>query len=230
MKKFSISAGHGKHVSGANGKIKEHESAIKVTNRVYEILTREYNGKGSKFIETTATTQQKNLENIVKFHNTQKRDLDIAVHFNSASPSATGSEVCYYDLKGLSTKLSKAMANALGIADRGAKERKELYVLRNTTEKAILLEVCFVTSEKDTKSFKKNFEKLCQAIAKEIATYLGYKKHTKVSKSQDVYVVKKGDTLSSIARDNKMALGTLLKKNPRVDIKDVILVGQKIKI
>lgn len=41
------------------------------------------------------------------------------------------------------------MSDALSIVDHGAKERKELYFLCNTSKPAILLEVCFVTSKKD---------------------------------------------------------------------------------
>ncbi|RPJ97301.1 N-acetylmuramoyl-L-alanine amidase [Rummeliibacillus sp. TYF005] len=182
-KQFVISSGHGDKVSGAIGILNEHNEAKKVVNRVYSILVDEYNGKGYKYHETTATNQNQNLANIVSFHNGKTRDLDISVHFNSASASATGTECLYYDAKSLSAKMSKAMANALGIVDRGAKERKELYFLRNTSKPAILLEVCFVTSKKDAAAYHENFEDLCQAIAKVIANELGYKKKvTTVSK------------------------------------------------
>lgn len=182
-KQFVISSGHGDKVSGAIGILNEHNEAKKVVNRVYNILINEYNGKGYKYHETTATSQQQNLANIVSFHNGKTRDLDISVHFNSASASATGTECLYYDKKSLSAKMSKAMSDALGIVDRGAKERKELYFLRNTKKPAILLEVCFVSSKKDAAAYRENFEDLCQAIAKVIAVELGYpKKVTTVSK------------------------------------------------
>ena len=158
VKQFVISSGHGDKVSGAIGILNEHNEAKKVVNRVYSILTNDYNGKGYKYHETTATNQQQNLANIVNYHNSKERALDISVHFNSASAGATGTECLYYDKKSLSTKMSKAMANALDILDRGAKERKELYFLRNTSKPAILLEVCFVTSKKDATAYRKNFE------------------------------------------------------------------------
>ena len=182
VKQFVISSGHGDKVSGAIGILNEHNEAKKVVDRVHSILTNDYNGKGYKYHEITATNQQQNLANIVSFHNRKTRDLDISVHFNSASATATGTECLYYDKKVLSAKMSKAMSNALGIVDRGAKERKELYFLRNTSKSAILLEVCFVTSKKDAAVYRENFEDLCQAIAKIIANELGYtKKVTTVS-------------------------------------------------
>ncbi|AMW98464.1 N-acetylmuramoyl-L-alanine amidase [Rummeliibacillus stabekisii] len=176
-KQFVISSGHGDKVAGAIGILNEHDEAKKVVNRVYDILTKEYNGVGFKYHETTATTQNQNLANIVSFHNGKTRDLDVSIHFNSATPAATGTECLYYDQKPLSAKMSAAMALALGIVDRGAKERKELYFLRNTNKPAILLELCFVTSEKDATAYRKNFEALCQAIAKVIAGHLGYVKN-----------------------------------------------------
>ena len=182
-KQFVISSGHGDKVSGAIGILNEHNEAKKVVNRVYAILTNNYNGKGYKYHEKTATNQNQNLSNIVSYHNSKSRSLDISVHFNSASPQATGTECLYYDQKSLSVKMSAAMSDKLGITNRGAKERKELYFLRNTSKPAILLEVCFVTSKKDAAAYRENFEDLCQAIAKVVANELGYtKKITTVSK------------------------------------------------
>lgn len=176
MKKFVISSGHGKIVGGAVGFINERAEAVKVVDRVYAILTNSYNGRGYRYHESTAQNQSQNLANIVGYHNSKDRELDVSVHFNSASASATGTECLYYDAKSLSTKMSAAMAKALDVSDRGPKERAELYFLRNTNKTAILLEVCFVSNKNDTAKYKANFERLCQAIAKVIADYLGYKK------------------------------------------------------
>lgn len=176
MKKFVISSGHGKIVGGAVGFINERAEAVKVVDRVYAILTNSYNGRGYRYHESTAQNQSQNLVNIVGYHNSKDRELDVSVHFNSASATATGTECLYYDAKSLSVKMSAAMAKALDVRDRGPKERKELYFLRNTTKPAILLEVCFVSNKNDVAKYKANFERLCQAIAKTIADYLGYKK------------------------------------------------------
>lgn len=186
-KKFVISSGHGKLVRGASGILDEVNEARRVVEQVYHILTTEYNGAGYKFHDNTSRTQAQNLNTIVAFHNRRDRALDISVHFNAASATATGSECLYYDAKGLSAKMSKAMAHAMGIVDRGPKERKELAFLRGTNKPAILLEVCFVTSAKDAKAYRTNFDALCEAIAKVIANELGYTKRksdiTTVSKT-----------------------------------------------
>ena len=181
-KKFVISSGHGKIVRGASGILDEVNEARRVVEHVYHILTTEYNGEGYKFHDNTSRTQAQNLNTIVAFHNRRDRALDISVHFNAAGPTATGAECLYYDAKALSSKMSRAMAFAMGIADRGPKERRELAFLRGTNKPAILLEVCFVSSAKDAKAYRTNFDALCEAIAKVIAGELGYTKRIKPSK------------------------------------------------
>ncbi|AMW99295.1 N-acetylmuramoyl-L-alanine amidase [Rummeliibacillus stabekisii] len=230
-KQFVISSGHGDKVAGAIGILNEHDEAKKVVNRVFDILTKEYNGQGYKYHETMANNQNQNLVNIVRFHNGKTRNLDISVHFNSASASATGTECLYYDEKTLSAKMSKAMSNALGIVDRGPKERKELYFLRNTSKPAILLEVCFVTSRNDADAYHKHFEELCQAIAGVIANELGYesKKEVKpVSKSNDYkYYTEKFDRLVTLTdigvyEDKELKVEKKRhKKDTKLDIIDI---------
>ena len=203
VKQFVISSGHGKYVNGATDILDEVDEARRVVNRVYTILTTDFNGVGFKFHDDISITQNQNLTTIVNFHNSKTRSLDISVHFNSAEENATGSECLYYTAQVLSSKMSQAMAKSLGIMDRGAKERKELYFLKETKELAILLEVCFVTSKKDVEAYKKNFEALCQAISKVIASKLEYSKKPKDYRKN--YYTKKYDRLISITNINLYA-------------------------
>ena len=199
VKQFVISSGHGKFVPGSKGYLDEVEEARKVVNRIYTILTNDFNGVGFKFHDDTSTTQSQNLTTIVNFHNSKTRSFDISVHFNAAGETATGSECLYYNEQALSTKVSQSMAKSLGIIDRGAKKRKELYFLKYTRKKAILLEVCFVTNKKDADAYKKNFEVLCQTISQVIASELGYLKKKDISKN---YYTKKFDRLVAITKIN----------------------------
>jgi hypothetical protein len=65
----------------------------------------------------------------------------------------------------LAAKVSAAIAQAGGLIDRGAHKRSDLYFLNNTTEPAILIEMCFVDAGADTEAYRGNFEAICQAIA-----------------------------------------------------------------
>ena len=236
MVKVILSAGHGAKVSGANGFIKEHDEAVRLGKRVVEILGKE----AIFFEEKTATTQRQNLSNIVAYHNSKARALDVSLHYNSAASSAaTGSECLYLNpkLKNLSAKMSKAMAGAMGINDRGAKYRPELYFLRNTAKPAILLEVCFVSSKKDSDAYKKNFEKLAQSIAKVLADYAGINQERKNDKvigttsghvHETYHVVVKGETLYKIATDHGLTVDKIKSLNGLTS--NVIQVGDKLRI
>lgn len=177
VNKYVLSSGHAKHVRGAHGYIDEVDEARRVVNRVDQILKEEYNGEGWIFHDNTSRDQATNLRTITNFHNSKQRKIDISVHFNAGPASATGVEVLHYGSHSkIAAQLSKTMADALGLPNRGQKVRKDLYVLKNTTKPALLLEVCFVSNKYDADTYKAKFEKLCQAIAKFLADYLGYKK------------------------------------------------------
>lgn len=166
MKTFVLSSGHGKFVSGTSKYLNEVTEARKVTDTVAKYL-RELGCTVHVFHDNTSKSVSTNLKTITNYHNSKQRDLDVSIHFNSGG--GTGTEVLYYSEKALSAKVSKAIADALGLRDRGAKQRKELYVLRNTKKPAILLEICFVDSQKDKEAYLKNFDKMCRAIAETLA-------------------------------------------------------------
>lgn len=176
--KYVASSGHALKVRGAHGYIDEVDEARRLVNEVDNILKTEYNGDGYVYHDNTSTSQSQNLRTITNFHNSKDRRLDLSVHFNAAaSAAATGVEVLHYGgHAGIAAKLSKSMADALGLVDRGQKVRKDLYVLKNTERPALLLEVCFVSSKKDADAYKRNFDKLCHAIADFVADYLNYTK------------------------------------------------------
>lgn len=190
-KRFVGSSGHGLKIRGAKHFIDEVVEARKVTNEIHRILTTQYNGAGSVYHDNTSTSQNQNLQTIVKFHNGQQRDLDWSIHFNAASviDGPRGVEVLYYDAKDLSARVSTAISKASGLKNRGAKQRTELYFLKNTTKPAILLEICFVDSKADVELYHRNFASLCAAIAEVLATHLGYsKKQTEIQTGEHTLV------------------------------------------
>ena len=168
MKSVVISSGHGKYVSGARGLIDEITEARSVVKRVVEYL-RKLDVTVYEYHDNTSKTQNDNLKALVKYHNSKTRELDVSVHFNSGTKEIGGVEVLYYDEKELATKMSSALAKAMGIRDRGAKQRIDLYFLKNTNKPAILIEVCFVDCKSDTDAYGKNFDAVCKTIAEILA-------------------------------------------------------------
>lgn len=168
--KIVISSGHGKLVAGASSIIDEVTEARKVVPQVASYL-KSVGVDAIEYHENTATNKTANLNAIVKYHNSQTRDLDVSVHFNAFSKTdrPMGVEVLYYSEAALAAKVSKAIADASRLGNRGAKERKDLYFLNGTAKPAILIEVCFVDSSADVKLYQEKFDEICKAIAEAIS-------------------------------------------------------------
>ena len=189
--KCTISSGHGKYVSGASKYIDEVTEARKVVNRVSEIL-KELNEEVNIYHDDTSKTKTANVNNIVKYHNSTTRDKDVSIHFNASKETdkAMGVEVLYMTdaNKELASKMSKAISDASGIKNRGAKLRDDLGFLKGTNKGAILIEVCFVDSVKDVELYKKHFEDICVSIA-ETLSQKSYKKVTTTSDKKTYFRV-----------------------------------------
>ncbi|AFY54782.1 N-acetylmuramoyl-L-alanine amidase [Rivularia sp. PCC 7116] len=92
-------------------------------------------------------------------------DYFISIHFNAfSSPRANGSEVYVYDLRSAARPLAQSVVSniaSLGFFNRGVKKAR-FRVLELTAMPAILIECCFISSDKDMRLF--NAEKMATAI------------------------------------------------------------------
>lgn len=168
--KIVMSSGHGSKVRGASGYIDEVDEARRVVDRVAQMLM-DVGVPIQTFHDNVSTSQNENLNRIVNFHNAQKRDLDISVHFNAyqTTSKGMGTECLYITQDVLSARVSAAIAAAGGLIDRGPKKRTDLFFLNNTDEPAILIEVCFVDSKEDSECYKEEFEFICEAIGEAVS-------------------------------------------------------------
>lgn len=161
-KKFTISAGHTRRSRGAMGLIDEWQEACRVRDEVVRLTG------AQRVVDDVTHTANANLQYLVQAHNATQRSYDISIHFNASSgttPRPIGVEVLYYSEAALAGRLSAAIAAAGGLLNRGAKQRRALYFLRNTHKPALLIEVCFVNSHADVQAYRKNFSAICRAIA-----------------------------------------------------------------
>jgi N-acetylmuramoyl-L-alanine amidase len=161
-----ISAGHSAKCRGAVGIIDEYDENVRVVMAVEQML-RERGVTVKKFIDTTSTTSNENLNKIVDYHNAQTRSLDVSIHFNANADTAkpVGTECLYVTQLDLADDITEAIATASGLIDRGPKKRTDLFFLNETDMPAILIEVCFVDSSADVEIYRENFEQICDAIA-----------------------------------------------------------------
>lgn len=166
---FTISSGHSKYVSGANGYISEVAEARKVTDKV-AVYLKQLGSSVNVYHDDVSRTQNSNVNNIVAKHNATKRDFDVSIHFNAfkTTDESKGVEVCYVTQKEMAAKVSKGISDASGLKDRGGKYRDKLGFLNGTKRPSILIEICFVDSSYDTKIYKDKFDAICRSIAESL--------------------------------------------------------------
>lgn len=163
--KFNVHGGHNKYSTGASKYLNELNEDRKVKNEVIRLLK----AQGHTVYDCTdddGKSQSANLSNIVKKCNAHSVDLDISIHLNAGG--GTGVEVWGYDssINDVAKRVCSKISSALGIKNRGVKYSKDLYVLRNTRAKAILIECCFVDSKTDKEKWDAN--KCAKAIVEGI--------------------------------------------------------------
>jgi N-acetylmuramoyl-L-alanine amidase len=111
----------------------------------------------------------------------KKGDISIDVHFNAYSKSAAnGTEVFVPSMatkeeKLFAEKVASTISKTLGINNRGVKtasasQHSSLGILEKPhLATNILIEVCFITNDKDVAQYRKNYKELIKNLAKVIA-------------------------------------------------------------
>lgn len=172
MGTYNVHAGHGLSGGlgcGAVGLLDESVENRKVKNKLTELLKSAGNAVYDCTVDKNISANSI-LSEIVKKCNSHSVDLDISIHLNSGRADAIGDgktggvEVYGYnsDVADIGNKICQNISTSLGITNRGFKIRQDLYVLKYTNAKAILIECTFV-DDKDDKD-RWNAEKCASAI------------------------------------------------------------------
>ncbi|MDB2125579.1 N-acetylmuramoyl-L-alanine amidase [Clostridium paraputrificum] len=214
---------------------------------------------GIKVIEclpSSANSHRDSLSKRCRAANYGKVDVFLSIHHNACSGGYGSECLC---IKGgqqnaLSERLSKVILEEvckLGFRNRGVKDRRDLYVINNTTMPAILIECAFVDSARDMNDY--NTEKIAEAIFSGVCRFYGISvsgdkgelSGTSTSgstgnlsgtsssgnqggtSSSKYHVVQKGDTLWGISRKYGVSVERLVERNGIKD-RNRIYVGQKI--
>lgn len=206
-KKVVIDAGHGGSDSGAIGNgIIEKNLTLDISkymyNRLKELgvpvkLTRDSD------VDLPASERP---QRVLDQYGNGKDVIVISNHINAGG--AEGAEVIYA-LRNKDTLAKKILDE---LEKQGQLVRKYYqrrlpsdynkdyyYMLRNTPNtEALIVEYGFLDNASDANKLKNNYKKYAEAVVKAVTEYAGYK-YVPLAGS-DYYVVKKGDTLWSIAR------------------------------
>ncbi len=179
---FAIDIGHNcpPHDTGARSN-KYSEDTL--TQLVGELVISKLNQRGHKAVSVTpksAYSTDDSLTQRARKANQIGTDYFVSIHFNSfSSPRANGSEVFVYDFRSAARPLAQSVLSnivSLGFFNRGVKKAR-FRVLELTSMPAILVECCFISSDKDMTLF--NAEKMATAIVdglvgkEEVATISG---------------------------------------------------------
>ncbi|MDU4324557.1 MAG: N-acetylmuramoyl-L-alanine amidase [Clostridium celatum] len=230
---LAIDIGHNvPYDRGAVGIRKEDDLNRLVGNALISKLR----GRGIKVVNCTPSTAKSlndSLYQRVITANNCGATLFVSIHHN-ACPGGYGAEVLCIKSNyqgGLSTKVGQAILNELtltGLRNRGIKDRRDLYVINNTSMPALIVECAFVDSSSDMANY--NPEKSAVAIYKGICTALALTENQNTTTNdKEYYIVKYGDTLWGISRRFNTTVDKLVALNNIAD-RNLIYVGQKLRI
>lgn len=158
IKKIAVRGGHTEKATGASALIDELTEDRKVKDAVIKYLRK----LGYEVLDVTppvnyTSSVSADLAYGVNKANEWGADLFVSIHFNKAYDSyngALGSEVCVYSTHDIAQRVVNGLGE-LGFKNRGQKIRKELYELRNTSMKAMIVETCFVEATEDVVLYKR---------------------------------------------------------------------------
>lgn len=156
---YTIHAGHNRKATGAIAILNEVTENRKVVEACQRL-------SGGAFIDCTddaGKTPNEVLRNLTAKMNSVGADYNLSIHLNAGG--GTGCECIIYPgskSRALAEKISANISSALGIRNRGVKERSTLYVLRRTSKPTIIVECAFVDSQNDAEKW--DAEKVAHAI------------------------------------------------------------------
>lgn len=213
---LNFSSGHSINCKGAIGLVDEVTEARKVVDKCYEIC-RQNNIEAYKYHDTSSNSKQ-NLRNIIDWHNKFKDGIDVSIHFNAYknTSEAMGVEVLYYSDSSEASQVSYNISS-VGFKNRGVKQRQDLYFLRNTKKKAILIEVCFCDSVKDVEIYKANFNKICELIVQALTNKVVTNNTNNNVENNKIYRVQVG------AYKNKENAKEMQQKLNKLGIENIIV-------
>ncbi len=171
-----IDPGHGGEDPGAIGQddCYEKDFTIDISKRLERLLQ----SSGAHVMMCRNGDQNPTLEDRTQLANLNKSDLLISVHINSfINPFSKGTETYYYKYidEALAQSVHQAVVDHLQLPDKGTK-RARLYVLRNSTMPAVLIEPMFITNKQELLMLSQPYirEKIARAVHLGILNY--YKK------------------------------------------------------
>ena len=178
-KKVCLDCGHGGSDPGAvKGSRTEKADVLRLGLKVRDLLT----AAGINVVLTRTADESVSINDRCKIANAAKCDYFLSIHRNAATPDAVGNEIWVHS-QAVAHVVDKAqkILNAVCVVagkNRGVKKGAagnytDYGVNRDTDMPSALLELGFITSDTDNKSFDTHFDAYAKAIAKGVCAVLG---------------------------------------------------------
>lgn len=169
--RYSIHAGHnpdGLVASGAAGYMKESVENRRIVNYIMSHIDEKEKNIICDVTVNDGKNQKDILQRLCQRMNSVMSEINISIHLNAGGGS--GVECWTYGVSDeagiLAMKICKEIS-ALGFRNRGVKQSKSLYILKHTVRPTIIVETCFVDTERDFETYMMiGYEKIAQAIMK----------------------------------------------------------------
>lgn len=178
-KKVCLDCGHGGSDPGAvKGSRTEKADVLRLGLKVRDLLT----AAGINVVLTRTANESVSINDRCKIANAAKCDYFLSIHRNAATPDAVGNEIWVHSqaVAHVVDKAQKILNAVCAVAgkNRGVKKGAagnytDYGVNRDTDMPSALLELGFITSDTDNKSFDTHFDAYAKAIAKGVCAVLG---------------------------------------------------------
>ena len=149
----AVDMGHCPKGTGANGYLNE----LVEDRKIGAAIIKELKARGHKVIDVTpADSAGEWLTGRANRANAAGADFFVSIHLNAGG--GTGTEVLTTSTssaKTIAARTSATLAKALGLRDRGRKNRDNVTVIKATKMPSMLVEVCFVDTKQDAEAYKK---------------------------------------------------------------------------
>ena len=220
LKGIVIDAGHGGSDPGAVGNnIKEKDYTLAISKYMYDRFKELGIPVSLTRTGDTTLSPSERTKKVQSFYGDGKDVIVISNHLNAGG--GDGAEVIYA-LRNNST-LSKKILEEIEKEGQNIRKYYQLrlpsnsnkdyyFMLRDTpNNESIIVEYGFLDSTgDDVEQIKNNYEKYAEAVVRAVANY---KNIPYTSKNNNIYIVKKGDTLWDIARKYNMSVNELKEIN-----------------
>ena len=236
--KIIVDAGHGGLDGGASGNdLIEKNLNLQSSLYMYE----RFNELGIP-VKITRTTDEylpktERVNTVNELYPNDPNVILISNHINAGG--GEGAEIVY-SLRNDSILAQEILNN---IGDAGQIKRKiyqrrlpenpnkdYYYILRETNvSEPLLIEYGFIDNMNDANKLRNNLNDYAEAVVKAVTEYAGYTYTLPgeiPNQNSEIYIVKRGDTLYSIARDNNITVSELKQLNNLSN--NTIYIGQQL--